>query len=73
VRHPRYLSALVSLVGIALLSNYIGLYIFVLLLIPVGYVTMVLEERELVERFGDAYCQYQREVPRIIPRFRGTR
>jgi protein-S-isoprenylcysteine O-methyltransferase Ste14 len=73
VRHPRYLSALVSLVGIALLSNYIGLYIFVLLLFPIGHLTMALEERELVERFGDAYRQYQREVPRLIPRFRGTR
>ena len=73
VRHPRYLSALVSLVGIALVSNYIGLYILVLLLLPVGHLTMVLEERELVERFGDAYRQYQREVPRLIPRFRRTR
>jgi len=72
VRHPRYLSALVSLVGIALASNYIGLYILVLLLLPVGHLTMVLEERELVERFGDAYRQYQREVPRLIPRFRRT-
>jgi len=72
VRHPRYLSALVSLVGIALVSNYIGLYILVLLLFPVGYLTIVLEERELVERFGDAYRQYQREVPRLIPRFRRT-
>ena len=72
VRHPRYLSALVSLVGIALVSNYIGLYILVLLLFQVGYLTIVLEERELVERFGDAYRQYQREVPRLIPRFRRT-
>ena len=55
------------------MSNYIGLYILVLLLFPVGHLTMVLEERELVERFGDAYRQYQREVPRLIPRFRRTR
>ena len=73
VRHPRYLSALVSLVGIALVSNYIGLYILVLLLLPVGHLTMLLEERELAERFGDAYRQYQRSVPRLIPRFRRTR
>ena len=73
VRHPRYLSALLSLVGIALVSNYVGLYILILLLFPVGHWTMMLEERELVERFGDAYRQYQREVPRLIPRFRRTR
>jgi protein-S-isoprenylcysteine O-methyltransferase Ste14 len=72
VRHPRYLSAFLSLVGIALVSNYVGLYIFVLLLFPIGHCTMELEERELVERFGNDYRQYQREVPRLIPRFRRT-
>jgi len=73
VRHPRYLSAGLSLIGIALVSNYAGLYIFLLLLIPIGYVTLALEERELVERFGDEYRQYQRDVPQIIPRFGRSR
>jgi protein-S-isoprenylcysteine O-methyltransferase Ste14 len=27
-----------------------------------------LEEKELAERFGEAYLQYRREVPFIIPR-----
>jgi protein-S-isoprenylcysteine O-methyltransferase Ste14 len=27
------------------------------------------EERELAERFGEAYLQYRQEVPFIIPRF----
>jgi len=69
VRHPRYLGEGLFLIGIALVSNYAGLYVFVVLLIPAGYVTLALEERELIERFGDAYRQYQREVPQIIPRF----
>lgn len=29
------------------------------------------EERELAERFGDAYSQYKQETPFIIPRFSG--
>jgi protein-S-isoprenylcysteine O-methyltransferase Ste14 len=33
---------------------------------------LVLEERELLGRFGDAYREYQRDVPRLIPHPRRT-
>ena len=72
VRHPRYLSAGVSVIANALFINYAGLYILVLLLVPVGYLMIVLEERELIERFGEEYRKYQRGVPRLIPRWRKT-
>lgn len=72
VRHPRYLSAGVSVIANALFINYAGLYILVFLLVPVGYLMIVLEERELIERFGEEYRKYQRGVPRLIPRWRKT-
>jgi len=72
VRHPRYLSAGVSVIANALFINYAGLYLVVLLLVPVGYLMIVLEERELIERFGEEYRTYQRGVPRLIPRWRKT-
>ena len=72
VRHPRYLSAGVSVITNALFINYAGLYILFLLLVPVGYLMIVLEERELIERFGEEYRKYQRGVPRLIPRWRKT-
>ena len=72
VRHPRYLSAGVSVIANALFINYAGLYILVLLLVPMGYLIIVLEERELIERFGEEYRKYQRGVPRLIPRWRKT-
>ena len=72
VRHPRYLSAGISVIANALFINYAGLYILVLLLVPVGYLMIVLEERELIERFGEEYRKYQRGVPRLIPRWRKT-
>jgi protein-S-isoprenylcysteine O-methyltransferase Ste14 len=67
LRHPRYLSAGLGMIGNVLLINYLGL------VIPVGLWLLALEERELVDRFGDAYRQYQREVPQLIPRLRRTR
>jgi protein-S-isoprenylcysteine O-methyltransferase Ste14 len=71
VRHPRYLSAGIGVLGNALVINHAGMYILVLLLFPMGYALVLLpEERELIDRYGDEYRQYQREVPRLLPRLR---
>jgi protein-S-isoprenylcysteine O-methyltransferase Ste14 len=73
VRHPRYLSAGIGLVGTVLIVNYRGLYILAVSVLPPGYLALILEERELRDRFGDAYRRYQREVPQLIPRLREIR
>ena len=70
VRHPRYLSAGIGVIGNVFIANYAGVYVLLLILFPLGFIMLMLEERELVDRFGERYRQYQREVPRIIPRFR---
>ena len=73
VRHPRYLSAGLGVVANALFINHAGLYLLILLLVPPGYLMLVFEGRELVDRFGEEYRAYQREVPQLIPRWRKTR
>lgn len=68
VRHPRYLSAGVGLIVNLLIANYAGLYLLVLAALLPGYLMLRLEERELVQRFGDRYRDYQARVPQLIPR-----
>ncbi len=67
VRHPRYLSTGLVLVALALVANYAGTYALALLLLAILYGIVIVEERELVDRLGDAYREYRESVPRFIP------
>ncbi|MGW8272650.1 MAG: methyltransferase family protein [Thermodesulfovibrionales bacterium] len=67
-RHPRYLQFLLALLGYALFSNYLASYaVFALWLVGIRFIA-VIEEKELHDRFGDAYDEYCRRVPRFLPR-----
>jgi len=68
VRHPRYLQYLLIVAGWALVANYLAFYALLALMAPAVWVVIVLEERELRARFGPAYDDYCRRVPRFVPR-----
>ncbi len=68
VRHPRYIEAYLWTIGYALFANYLGSYLVLVICLPVMYLVVVLEERELRTRFGGEYLAYCRRVPRFIPR-----
>lgn len=70
VRHPRYLSVVIGVLGWSLVVNFLGVYLTVLASVAALYVLTLLEERELVERFGDRYESYRSRVPALIPRLR---
>ncbi len=71
VRHPRYLQFLLAVAGLALIANHLAMYVMLVLLVFSLWLVVVLEEKELRERFGAAYEAYSRRVPRFIPRWRG--
>lgn len=70
IRHPRYVEILLVSFAYALFSNYLGAYIIALLVIPGLHAVVILEERELIDRFGDEYRDYAARVPRYIPKRR---
>jgi protein-S-isoprenylcysteine O-methyltransferase Ste14 len=68
IRHPRYVGAFLFVLGLALLANAPVPYIVTFFLIPLIYVIVVFEEKELHKRFGLEYEKYCRKVPRFIPK-----
>ncbi|HYB72779.1 MAG TPA: methyltransferase [Candidatus Sulfotelmatobacter sp.] len=68
IRHPRYVQLALGLLGCALFANYLAPYATFALWLPGLWTIVVLEERELRDRFGAEYEAYCRRVPRFVPR-----
>jgi protein-S-isoprenylcysteine O-methyltransferase Ste14 len=68
VRHPRHVEVILAVLAYALFANYSITYIAFFLTVPVVYLIVVLEERELRRRFGLEYEEYSRQVPRFVPK-----
>ena len=65
VRHPMYLSFILIVVALMLISQH---WLNIILGVPVIaflYYTMIAEERINVSTFGDDYIQYMQRVPRM--------
>jgi len=67
IRHPRYVEGLLFTLGYAAVSNHVGPYVLAGLTFPLLHLVVLLEERELRDRFGEAYREYCERVPRYIP------
>ena len=67
IRHPRYVGVLLAAVGWSMIANYTGGYVIAVALFPAVYLLTVIEERELLDRFGAEYAAYRERVPRFLP------
>jgi protein-S-isoprenylcysteine O-methyltransferase Ste14 len=69
IRHPRYVGVGFGVAAMAMFANYLAPYVLAAAYVPAIYLIVLLEERELEERFGEAYRAYCKDVPRFLPRF----
>jgi protein-S-isoprenylcysteine O-methyltransferase Ste14 len=68
LRHPTYFSMILELAAFGLIcSAWYLLLIVPFAFIPALIMRLRLEEPALVKQFGDAYRDYQRRVPMVIP------
>ena len=70
-RNPMGLGAIVAYLGVCVVAGSPGAGLLWLLgaVLLLTYIRLV-EEKEMVARFGEAYLAYRRRVPFIIPRLR---
>jgi protein-S-isoprenylcysteine O-methyltransferase Ste14 len=68
IRHPRYLASFLALLGACFLAGGRLMYLAVAVWWALMAVVIALEEREMRTRFGAAYRDYSRKVPRFFPR-----
>jgi protein-S-isoprenylcysteine O-methyltransferase Ste14 len=70
VRHPIYLGHLCEVLGWCMGTGLAPLYALMGFAIVTGFFMIRIEDRELEQRFVDAYRTYRSTVPAVIPRFK---
>jgi len=71
LRHPLYAGALRIVIGLALLNGNANALAFALLM-PLGLFGWIrlVEEKELIERFGQTYLEHRKKVPAFWPKIK---
>ncbi|MHA1345459.1 MAG: methyltransferase family protein [Candidatus Heimdallarchaeaceae archaeon] len=67
VRHPLYVSVFLLMIS-ALISNFslISVITSIIFILSFSYQIFGIEEKELIERFGEGFKEYRKEVPALI-------
>jgi protein-S-isoprenylcysteine O-methyltransferase Ste14 len=70
IRHPVYLGHLCEMLAWSIGSGLVVCYGLTVFAVVTGAVMIREEEKELEQRFGQEYSDYQRKVPAVVPRIR---
>lgn len=65
-RHPRYVEYMLIALSTGLFFGYLFMFGYFIYLVLAFWVATNAEEAELIARFGDAYREYQKKVPRFF-------
>lgn len=69
VRHPLYLGTFIFIWGLFILFPTYSLLLSNVIITGYTLIGINMEERKLVKDFGEQYELYQKQVPRLIPKF----
>jgi protein-S-isoprenylcysteine O-methyltransferase Ste14 len=67
IRHPRYAASFLAILGACFLVETRAMWMIAAVWLVPMIVVISLEEREMRARFGAAYADYCRKVPRFLP------
>ena len=74
LRHPAYAAVLFIAFGLAFLNgSWVALACALIFLLGLWSWVRLVEEKELIQRFGSGYVDYQKRVPAFGPRLRDLR
>ena len=74
IRHPQTIGEMPWFIIIALFLNSLFLVIWsTTMILIVSPIIMYFEEKDLIERFGDAYREYQKRTGAVFPKLRKSK
>ena len=73
IRHPMYLAYLIFNLGLLLISVNLILLIIIVLGMVVLVARLPVEEKMMVDQFGDAYRKYMQRTGALLPKLRRSK
>jgi len=67
IRHPGYLSYLISILGISLAMSSVATLVFDILIFIFIRMRIMSEEKMLLEEFGEQYAKYMQRTKKLLP------